>query len=40
MGKSIKIRDLGLVVGLVISFGLALGQAKRFHVRLSTMEVA
>ena len=38
-GKKIKVKDLCSVVGLIISFGLGVGRAARFHTRFSTMEV-
>ena len=40
MGKRIKVKSISSIVGLIISFGLAMVRAARFHTRFSTMEVA
>ena len=40
VGKRIKVKSISSIVGLIISFGLAMGRAARFHTRFSTMEVA
>ena len=40
VGKKVKLRELSLVVGLIISFGLAVGRSARFYARFSTIEVA
>ena len=40
VGKRIKVKTICSIVGLIISFGLAVGRAARFHTRFSTMEVA
>ena len=40
VGKPVKVRELSSVVGLIISFGLAVGRSARFHTRFATMEVA
>ena len=39
VGKSIKVKTLSSVVGLLISFGLAVGRVARFFTRFSTMVV-
>ena len=40
VGRLVKVRELSSVVGLIISFGLAVGRSARFHTRFATMEVA
>ena len=40
LGKKIKVKTLSSIVGVLISFGLAVGRAARFHTRFATMEVA
>ena len=40
VGKSIKVKTLSSVVGLLISFGLAVGRSARFFTRFSPMQVA
>ena len=40
VGKKVKVKAISSIVGLIISFGLAVGRAARFHTRFSTMEVA
>ena len=40
VGKAVKVRELSSMVGLIISFGLAVGRAARFHTRFATMAVA
>ena len=40
VGKKVKLRELSSVVGLIISFGLAVGRSARFYTRFSTTEVA
>ena len=39
-GQAIKVKELASVVGLIISFGLAVGRSARFYTRFSSMEVA
>ena len=39
-GKDVKVKELGSLVGLIISFGLAIGRSARFYTRFSTIEVA
>ena len=39
-GKEVKVKELGSLVGLIISFGLAVGRSARFYTRFSTIEVA
>ena len=38
-GQDVKVKELASVVGLVISFGLAVGRAARFYTRFSSIEV-
>ena len=40
VGKKVRVKELSLLVGLIISFGLAVGRSARFYTRSSTMEVA
>ena len=40
VGKEVKVKELGSLVGLIISFGLAVGRAARFYTRFATIEVA
>ena len=40
VGKLVKMRELSSVVGLLISFELAVGRSARFHTRFATMMVA
>ena len=35
-----KVKELASLVGLIISFGLAVGRSARFYTRFSTIEVA
>ena len=37
VGKKVKLRKLSSVVGLIISFGLAVGRSARFHTGFSTI---
>ena len=39
-GQAVKVRELASVVGLIISFGLAVGRSARFYTRFSSIEVA
>ena len=40
VGQDVKVKELASLVGLVISFGLAVGRSARFYTRFSTIEVA
>ena len=40
VGKKVKLRELSSVVGLIISFGLAMDRLARFYTRFFTIEVA
>ena len=40
VGQVIKVKQLASVVGLIISFGLAVGRSARFYTRFSSIEVA
>ena len=40
VGKDVKVKELASLLGLIISFGLAVGRSARFHTRFSTIEVA
>jgi hypothetical protein len=40
VGRDVKVKELTSFVGLVISFGLAVGRSARFYTRFSSIEVA
>ena len=40
VGKKVKVKELASLVGLIISFGLAVGRSARFYTRFATIEVA
>ena len=40
VGNDVKVKELASLLGLIISFGLAVGRSARFHTRFSTIEVA
>ena len=37
VGQVIKVKELASVVGLIISFGLAVGRSARFYTRFSSI---
>jgi hypothetical protein len=39
-GQVVRVKELASVVGLIISFGLAVGRSARFYTRFSSIEVA
>ena len=40
VGKKVKVKELASLVGLIISFGLAVGRSARFYTRFATIKVA
>ena len=39
-GQSVKVKELASLVGLIISFGLAVGRSARFYTRFSSIVIA